>query len=315
MDRISKIREFMSDKMCRRFFFGTKNRDLEIMQGVPGQIPTEYMSIPDTKIVDELANFLQENRFGTSHSKQVIPKPSNDNKVITITGADLCGKATQAAILAKSFEAEEEIITSFAFPRYDTAIGKIMGAMLDNSSVLIGPGDNMSKLRGGSFNGILRKGGPSYTYQLLAIANMFEVQQELADALEVGHVICDRYDIDSMAYGMLDCGDIRWIEDVQKALIPSDIVFVMDSSGHRRLGEKLDDNEKDKSFQNGVRANFRKLACEYGWNLIDCDAFKSDDKIDSAYQIAVQINTILHHKYSMSPTLTINMVEEVFNGK
>lgn len=211
-------------------------------------------------------------------------------KIITVTGGDCMGKCTQVKLLSllmDFFEIEHQVMS---FPDYNTPIGALMGAMLDNVAVsVVGSRNTRTTWE-------VKKGGPSVQYQLLAIANMFEKAQYIRDLLDRGiTVLCDRYDVDSLAYGLIDCdGNIGWIEQVQSLMPQSDCVVVLDGRyGYIRKGPK-DENERSSLFQDTVRENYRTLASKYDhWGMVDCDQYSHLDKRESIFMVNKDIRQLI----------------------
>lgn len=212
--------------------------------------------------------------------------------IVTITGADLTGKTTQFEIMKQKFDQKGIKYTAFSFPDYTTPIGKLMGAMLDGREISISGVDG--DLRGGGdYLGKVKKGGPSTIYQLLAIANMFENQEKIREANKIGHVLCCRYEIDSLVYGMIDCDKkIEWIKLVQESLLKSDLVIVLESSGFTR-SEIPDDNESKKWFQDAVRLYYHTLALQEDWYTVNCNRYSNLEQQASINMVSNEIMQIL----------------------
>lgn len=210
-------------------------------------------------------------------------------RVITITGGDCMGKNTQVKLLSRILGCLDINHKVMSFPDYNTPIGALMGCMLDNTDITINGSRNVST------SWPMKKGGPSVQYQLLAIANMFEKAQYMRELLNAGEIIlCDRYDVDSLAYGLIDCGgDIEWIKQVQKFLPQSDCVVVLDGTGFTRGGAQ-DENERSTMFQVTVRKNYRTLAQQNDhWGLVDCNQYNNLDKRESIFMINKEVRRVI----------------------
>jgi len=233
-------------------------------------------------------------------------------KLITLTGGDLCGKATQAFILTEIIKLHNMHCEQMEFPRYNRPFCKIMGAMLDEQIFSISgywvqdrqPNQHLSRpgidtMRGGhSWMGKLSKKADSKTFQALCQADKMDAQQEIEDALERGHLICDRYDPELLVYGIVDSNP-EWAQAAYDALDhKSDIVVVlMNRSGqYTRPGEIKDVNERDLSFQHKVYDIYEELAPKYGWGIIRVDEYQSDDPFTSIVQVAQQIVSVVSEK-------------------
>lgn len=244
------------------------------------------------------------------------------NKLITITGGDLCGKATQAAILQELITQQYGVCGKFSFPRYDRPFGKIMGAMLDEHEfAILGAHkgriapiipqypfglEDLSKvssafepyrLRDGRYwTGMLSKRGREEVFQFLCGADKYDAQEDIGKALEVGHVICDRYDPELLVYGALDAN-----EDLARMMLKgltykSDVVIVLINSEGQftRPGEIPDVNERDRSFQLKTISYYRKFSLEYGWHILDVADTASDNVFQSVCRTNDRILEILN---------------------
>jgi thymidylate kinase len=160
---------------------------------------------------------------------------------------------------------------------------------------------------GGSWLGEMSKVGRGMTYQLLCMAGFFDVENEITEALKRGWLICDRYEVDSLVYGALDCaGNVEMIEKVFETLKhSSDIVFALINSGSKfvRPGETPDVNERNVSFQEAVRAGYIAGAKKYGWHLIDVNEYRDSDLVTSVANVTRELVRILSSEYEVELNL------------
>lgn len=223
--------------------------------------------------------------------------PEQHHKLITITGGDLCGKATQCEILKQLITKQYGFCAKFSFPRYDRPFGKLMGAMLDEIPFEIRrPIHNIYDERGlrcGDWAGVVSKDGKGEVYQFLCAADKYDAQQEIGAALACGHVVCDRYDPELLVYGVTD---FEGKEQLSRAMMEglthrSDIVIVLwNSKGcFSRAGEIPDYNERNRKFQETAFNNFKRFAPEYGWHIIDIADLICDNIITSVCQVNNEI--------------------------
>jgi thymidylate kinase len=227
------------------------------------------------------------------------------SKLITLTGGDLCGKATQAAILTNLIQLRHGECNQMEFPRYDRPFGKLMGAMLDRQTFQISgywrqdraPGQYLSRpgidtMRGGfGWTGTLSKKNDPKTFQALCQADKMDAQREIGDYLIKGHLVCDRYDPELLVYGQVDSSE-QWATAAYNELdYKSDIVVVLinRTGQYSRPGEVKDTNETDLSFQHKVYDVYQSIAEERGWKVIEVDKLQKEDVIDSIFNVATAI--------------------------
>lgn len=201
------------------------------------------------------------------------------NRIVTISGADRVGKATSAKLLSEALGA-----TLLSCPAYSSISGQIIRGILTGSNLhlsryLYGEPDQPlfrsdgevemapSVLEFEKIDEILTK--DPLGFQCIQAWNRREIQPAIVEALSRGHVVMDRYDIDALVYGTVDgIADLAWIENLNKCLIPSDLVIIIDGPTFSR-DEVADSNETDTTFQARVKELYRELAPKYGWHIVE----------------------------------------------
>ena len=181
------------------------------------------------------------------------------NKLIVFEGIDGSGKQTQAALLAKHLRKEKKTMTVFSFPRYDTAIGKLI------HDALAGKLGNPLALP------------PSVT-SALHLLGYSAAKGEIEKALKKGHVSCDRHVPSTLAYdsaklrGAEADAFVRFLERVayrELKLPKPDVVVYLDIPVFvaQRLiaGKKKDRYERSIPYQSRVAKAYRKLARRENW--------------------------------------------------
>ena len=182
---------------------------------------------------------------------------------IVFEGGDGVGKSIQAALLAEALAANGAV-TSFKFPRKETAFGALVYECLDG------------------YHGDFLELSP-YLASLPYAIDQAIARRDLEVALSKGHVVCDRYVGSNLAFQAAKCSGsmrrkvIEFIEhtthDDLGALRP-DLVIYLDvpadvSSG--LVGAKKDQHEEDLRYQEVVRGTYRMLAQERPeWRTIQC---------------------------------------------
>ena len=169
---------------------------------------------------------------------------------ISFEGKDGSGKSSHAEALSQRLIEEGYKVQLVHFPRYESAIGSVIGEMLN--------GDRMMPE---SFK----------AFQMLYIADQLDFQQELNQYLEEGYiVIADRYDLSTVAYyaskiAMYTKMVYQILSDYQKDLLKPDITFIFNSDfkdlNERRkdMDKSCDEIEKDNTIMNNINDSYLTL--------------------------------------------------------
>jgi len=195
-------------------------------------------------------------------------------RLIVIEGLDGCGKATQAALLAKRLAGEGRQVRALSFPRYD-----------DESSALV-----RMYLRGefGDRPDDVNCYAASMFYaadRFASFKNDWQAQYRTGTLL-----VCDRYTTSNAVYQMAKLpkeqwdGFCDWLFDFEYVKLeipaPDDVVYLdMDPAVSEKLlagryegdESKKDIHERDRDFQNRCRAAALWCAAREGWSVIRCD--------------------------------------------
>ena len=99
------------------------------------------------------------------------------NRFISFEGIDGSGKSTQANLLKTKLQLDGYKVKMIHFPRYDTKIGAIIKDVLFGEIQM----DNLA-------------------LQMLYIIDQINAKKEIEEGLKEGYVICDRYDLSTLAY-------------------------------------------------------------------------------------------------------------------
>jgi dTMP kinase len=195
--------------------------------------------------------------------------------LIAREGIDGSGKGTQAAILARRFEANGWPATLLRFPQYEkTFFGREVGRYLNGGY------------------GTLEEVHPKFSSLLYAL-DRFQALETITGALQAGqHVICDRYTGSNIAHqaARVPAAEkaemMAWIEHVEEQVLHlprPDIVIFLDvevSDSQRMVAQKDARDYTDKTYDlheaSGghlalALANFRALAQTQGWVRIQCN--------------------------------------------
>ena len=85
-------------------------------------------------------------------------------------------------------------------------------------------------------------------------------------------VICNRYTPSNLAYGEARGLSVQWLAGLDAGLPEARAVFVLDvpiPKSFSRKTKRRDVNERDRTFLEKVRRNYRTLAHRFGWHLVD----------------------------------------------
>lgn len=177
-------------------------------------------------------------------------------KIIVIEGADKAGKLTQSRLLIDSLKLTGRICVVMDFPDYTTPIGNEIRAFLDGEREY-----------------------PNELKHMLMSANRWERKREIESMVETGTiVVINRYYQSNLVYGVSNGLSSNWLANLEKGLPKEDIVIVLDVSpsvsSHRSGDRDLDLFEKDQKLLLEVNKNYRKLAKQFKWKIINGEKTK-----------------------------------------
>lgn len=181
--------------------------------------------------------------------------------LIAIEGVDAAGKATQARLLKESVERTGLTAVLYSFPRYETPTGKIIRKILTNSL----SGSDLSRL------------DDMYVAQSMMWADKMDAMPQMLDDLGRKRVvICDRYSMSSIAYGLAEGLPLTWLQNINMRLLKPDVQILLDvdpvKAAERRSGAR-DRNEGDFVKLNAVRdiylARWRTGYPDSNWLRLD----------------------------------------------
>lgn len=227
----------------------------------------------------------------------------SQNQIVTITGLDRCGKETQSKLLAQALPA-----TRFSSPDYEHWSGKIIKAILQEKEFQVGGYDEV---------GYCNTPWHSQTkhpeiFQSLQSINMQARQGLIKAALASSHVIMDRYEVDALAYGLIDGCDMRFLLELNRLVVPSDYVIIMAGKPFPRPGETPDINERDPIFQRKVRDAYTAYALTHAetTTVIDIDDYRCEDRLASVHWVHRAVCGVLRGKLGLEvEALEIGQIE------
>ena len=172
-------------------------------------------------------------------------------RIIVIEGVDRAGKQTQAKLLVETLKLSGRISIVVDFPDYNTPIGMEIKAFLEG-----------------------KREYPNELKHMLLSANRWERKSELESMIEKGTiVIMNRYYQSNLVYGVSNGLNINWLSNLERGLPKEDIVIVLDVSStvltERSRKRDLDSFEKNQKLLLEVNKNYRKLAKQFKWKIIN----------------------------------------------
>lgn len=176
-------------------------------------------------------------------------------KIIVIEGIDKAGKGTQSnllqsRVLINTLKFSGNVCTIMDFPDYTTPIGQEIRAFLD--------------------------GNRNYTLEtkhVLMSANRWEKKKEIESLIENGTIIImNRYYQSNLVYGVSHGLNLKWLLNLDKGLPKEDVVIVLEvnpNTSYQRVPGNRDAFEIDRKLLTKVHKNYRKLAKQFNWRIIN----------------------------------------------
>jgi dTMP kinase len=171
-------------------------------------------------------------------------------KIIVIEGIDQAGKYTQSNLLHSNLLQSGNVCTIMDFPDYTTPIGKEIRAFLDSNR--------------------------NYTLEtehLLMSANRWEKKNDIESSIESGTIIImNRYYQSNLVYGVSNGLNLKWLLNLDKGLPKEDVVIVLEvnpNTSYQRVPGNRDAFETDRKLLTKVHKNYRKLAKQFNWKVIN----------------------------------------------
>jgi len=194
-------------------------------------------------------------------------------RIIVIEGVDKAGKETQTRLLQESLKLSGRICVVMDFPDYNTPIGVEIKAFLEGNLEY-----------------------PNELKHMLLSANRWERKSEIESMIEKGTiVIMNRYYQSNLVYGVSNGLNINWLANLDKGLPKEDVVIVLDVSPtvltERSTGIDLDSFEKNQKLLLEVKKNYRKLAKQFKWKIINGE--KSREKVHQEIMNILKIMRIV----------------------
>ena len=176
----------------------------------------------------------------------------NNGKIIVVEGTDKAGKGTQSRLLLNALKISGIRCAKMDFPDYTTAIGQEIGAFLD--------------------------GRRNYTMEvkhMLLSANRWEKKNEIERMIKKDTIIImNRYYQSNIVYGVSHDLGLEWLLNLDKGLPKEDLAIVLEVNpniSYQRAPRDRDTFEMDQKLLTKVHKNYRILAKQFNWKIIDGD--------------------------------------------
>ncbi len=219
-------------------------------------------------------------------------------KLIVLEGLSAAGKKTQTRLLLESLRKSGKKAVSFAFPDYDSPVGKLIAEYL-----------------AGKWG---KKEDLVQTAVILYALDRYQNAPQIRKALEENDfVLLDRYSPANYAFqGALAKNDKEkaelwhWIDQVEKGLPRADLVIFLDvpravtqqnyagrdaKNPLSQKGQEQDIHESDAEFEAKVHQNYLQLAEERKWAVVNCvenDQLLPPEKVHEKVKAALKAQRI-----------------------
>lgn len=176
----------------------------------------------------------------------------NNGKIIVVEGTDKAGKGTQSRLLLNALKISGIRCAKMDFPDYSTPIGQEIRAFLD--------------------------GRRNYTMEvkhMLLSANRWEKKNEIERMIKKDTIIImNRYYQSNIVYGVSHDLGLEWLLNLDKGLPKEDLAIVLEVNpniSYQRLPGDRDTFEMDQKLLMKVHKNYRILAKQFNWKIVDGD--------------------------------------------
>ena len=176
----------------------------------------------------------------------------NNGKIIVVEGTDKAGKGTQSRLLINALKISGVRCVKIDFPDYTTPIGQEIRAFLD--------------------------GRRNYTMEvkhMLLSANRWEKKNEIERMKKKDTIIImNRYYQSNLVYGVSHDLGLEWLLNLDKGLPKEDLAIVLEVNpniSYQRVPGDRDTFEMDQKLLMKVHKNYRILAKQFNWKIINGD--------------------------------------------
>jgi dTMP kinase len=174
----------------------------------------------------------------------------NNGKIIVVEGTDKAGKGTQSRLLINALKSSGIRCAKMDFPDYTTSIGREIRAFLN--------------------------GRRNYTMEvkhMLLSANRWEKKNEIERMIKKDTIIImNRYYQSNIVYGVSHDLGLEWLLNLDRGLPKEDLAIVLEVNpniSYQRVPGDRDTFETDQKLLMKVHKNYRVLAKQFNWKIID----------------------------------------------
>ena len=174
----------------------------------------------------------------------------NNGKIIVVEGTDKAGKGTQSRLLINALKSSGIRCAKMDFPDYTTSIGQEIRAFLN--------------------------GRRNYTMEvkhMLLSANRWEKKNEIERMIKKDTIIImNRYYQSNIVYGVSHDLGLEWLLNLDRGLPKEDLAIVLEVNpniSYQRVPGDRDTFETDQKLLMKVHKNYRVLAKQFNWKIID----------------------------------------------
>lgn len=104
-------------------------------------------------------------------------------------------------------------------------------------------------------------------------ANRWEKKNDIESLIESGTVIImNRYYQSNLVYGVSNGLNLKWLLNLDKGLPKEDVVIILEvnpNTSYQRVPGNRDAFETDRKLLTKVHKNYRKLARQFKWKVIN----------------------------------------------
>ena len=184
--------------------------------------------------------------------------------LITLSGPDGVGKATQSSKLLNRLSAERYNVELFTVPDYQTPTGNIL-------------------------NEKRQQNGNEDADQLLYFSNLYEVSKNIQQS-RADIVICDRYILDAFVYAHIHTKlSTACIKEILSQVVQPNLQLILMGYSNKAPEDKF---EKDTVFQQKSRSLFLNAYSATDAVLVTLDTFSDlpvEEAIDTIHEVVYDI--------------------------
>lgn len=188
------------------------------------------------------------------------------HKIITLTGNDRTGKTTQLCLLKQALK--PSVTMKFPDPGHWTE--PILRAILAD--------ETFDVVRDGGTSGHWYKQDKEATlFQYLNAVNRQAAQPYILETLQSSHILMDRYEIDTILYGVTEGMSLKLALEMIGDNVESDLAIILHGSGFGGASLWQDKNDANQNLQTSVVRTANGLCSVYSdrYCMLNVDQYHS----------------------------------------